>query len=184
MHEQRHYRRVEGIFLKMISSKAALRRGRGRGDARLAGEEGTVGVAITQVRPSSPGVSARMSKHPRRDTGPEIELRRLLYAAGLRYRVQYPVPGRGRRTIDIAFTRRKVAIFVDGCFWHGCAEHRTVPTSNHDWWEQKLMKNARRDAETDDYLQRLGWQVVRLWEHERAADAYDRVRQALDKPSQ
>jgi DNA mismatch endonuclease, patch repair protein len=143
-----------------------------------------MGLAITQVRPSSSEVSARMSKHPRRDTRPELELRRLLHAAGLRYRVQYPVPGFGRRTIDIAFTRSKVAIFVDGCFWHGCTEHRNVPASNHEWWEQKLMKNARRDVETGDHLETLCWQVVRLWEHEPAAEAYERVRQALARPSQ
>jgi DNA mismatch endonuclease (patch repair protein) len=82
--------------------------------------------------PSSVQVSERMSKHPRRDTGPELELRRLLHTAGLRYRVQYPVPGWKRRTIDIAFTRRKVAVFINGCFWHGCTKHRGVPASNRD----------------------------------------------------
>lgn len=86
---------------------------------------------------SSAAVSARMSRHPRRDTGPELVLRRALHAAGLRYRVGYPVPGLPRRTIDIAFTRAKVAVFVDGCFWHGCEQHRTVPTANGAWWAEK-----------------------------------------------
>ncbi len=134
-----------------------------------------------RVVPSSAEVSARMSKHPRRDTGPELALRRLLHAAGLRYRVQYPVPEFRRRTIDIAFTRRKVAVFVDGCFWHGCPKHRGVPASNQDWWQEKLAKNAARDAETDEHLRHLGWQVVRLWEHEAAAVAFERVQQALER---
>lgn len=137
---------------------------------------------VAPVVPSSPEVSAQMSRHPRRDTGPELELRRLLYAAGLRYRVQYPVPGFRRRTIDVAFTRSRVAVFIDGCFWHGCAEHRGVPASNHEWWRQKLTKNAARDAETDDHLRRHGWRVIRLWEHEVANDAFDRVLEALNGP--
>ena len=137
-------------------------------------------MRLKPMVPSSVEVSARMSKHPRRDTRPELEVRRLLHAAGLRYRVQYPVPGWKRRTIDIAFTRRQVAVFVDGCFWHGCAEHRNVPASNSDWWREKLRQNAERDAETDAHLRRLGWQVVRLWEHDLAADGFKRVRNALD----
>jgi DNA mismatch endonuclease (patch repair protein) len=131
--------------------------------------------------PSSVGVSERMSKHPRRDTQPELRLRRMLHAAGLRYRVQYPVPGMKRRTIDVAFTGRKVAVFVDGCFWHGCAEHRTVPASNRDWWATKLTKNSARDAETDRHLSSLGWRVVRLWEHDAPTEGYERVRRALEE---
>ncbi|MDA3642227.1 very short patch repair endonuclease [Mycobacterium xenopi] len=127
-------------------------------------------------------MSEQMSRHPRRDTGPEIDLRRLLHAAGLRYRVHYPVPGMRRRTIDIAFTRQKVAVFIDGCFWHGCGEHRNVPASNHDWWREKLMKNGRRDAETDAHLRSLGWRVIRAWEHEPAADIHWRVVRALIEP--
>lgn len=130
---------------------------------------------------SSAQVSERMSKHPRRDTGPELELRRLLHAAGLRYRVQYPVPGWRRRTIDIAFTRRKVAVFINGCFWHGCTKHRGVPASNREWWQEKLTKNVARDAETDAHLHRLGWHVVRLWEHDLATEGLERVREALDQ---
>lgn len=145
---------------------------------------GALVVAAMNVKPMVPSsvqVSDRMSKHPRRDTRPELELRRLLYAAGLRYRVQYPVPGSRRRTIDVAFTRRKVAVFVDGCFWHGCIEHRNIPASNSDWWREKLAKNAARDAETDARLRSLGWRVVRLWEHEGASRGFERVRQALDQ---
>ena len=84
-----------------------------------------------------------------------------------------------RRTIDIAFPRRKVAVFVDGCFWHGCADHSHVPASNHNWWKEKFRRNALRDAETDDHLQESGWQVVRLWEHQAPVEMLDQVRDVL-----
>lgn len=115
--------------------------------------------------PSSEAVSVRMSRHPRRDTGPELALRRLLHAAGYRYRVCLPVPGLPRRTIDVAFTRQKVAVFIDGCFWHGCSEHRNVPAANNEWWTEKLEKNHLRDEQTTAHLEALGWHVLRLWEH-------------------
>jgi len=107
-----------------------------------------------------------MSALRRRDTNPELEVRRLLHAAGLRYRVAHPVPGRPRRTIDIAFTRRKVAVFIDGCFWHGCPEHGTRPTSNAEWWSAKLAANQARDEDTTALLEEQGWLVLRVWEHE------------------
>lgn len=116
--------------------------------------------------PSSASVSARMSGQARRDTEPEVALRRLLHARGMRYRVHYPVPTRPRRTIDVAFTRAKVAVFVDGCFWHGCPEHGTWPRSNAQWWATKIGRNRERDADTDAVLAAAGWTVVRLWEHE------------------
>lgn len=100
-----------------------------------------------------------------------MALRRLLHASGLRFRVAYPVPGMPRRSIDIAFTRAKVAVFVDGCFWHGCTVHRGVPSANHDWWAAKLAANCARDAETTAYLAALGWRVLRVWEHETASEA-------------
>ena len=83
--------------------------------------------------PSSAEVSARMSKQLSKDTGAELAVRRLLHAAGLRYRVEYPVPGMARRRIDVAFTRVKVAVLIDGCFWHGCPQHATHPKANADW---------------------------------------------------
>lgn len=107
-----------------------------------------------------------MSAARRRDTKPEIDVRRILHRRGLRYRVAYPVPGRPRRTIDVAFTRTMVAVFLDGCFWHGCPEHGTVPRANRDWWLAKLETNRVRDRDTTTVLERQDWMVLRFWEHE------------------
>jgi DNA mismatch endonuclease (patch repair protein) len=107
-----------------------------------------------------------MQRQARTNTAPELELRRLLHAAGLRYRVAYKVPGLARRTIDIACIRAKVAVFVDGCFWHSCPEHATFPASNAAWWAAKLAANQSRDAATTEHLIDLGWEVLRVWEHE------------------
>jgi DNA mismatch endonuclease, patch repair protein len=130
------------------------------------------------VRPpaSSPSVSHRMSIHPRRDTGPEIAIRRALHAAGERYRVCMKIPSAPRRTIDIVFTRARVAVFIDGCFWHGCPEHGETPASNTDWWISKVEKNRARDAKTTRMLEEAGWMVLRFWEHEAPADAAVRIR--------
>lgn len=122
-----------------------------------------------------------MSVAARRDTAPEVALRRALHAAGRRFRVVYPVPGNRRRTIDIAFTRAKVAVFVDGCFWHGCPEHGTQPRANSDWWTTKLAANKERDDDTDRLLREAGWHVVRIWEHEDAPAALERVNSALSE---
>lgn len=120
-----------------------------------------------------------MSVAKRRDTHAEVALRRELHARGLRYRVAYPVPGQRRRTIDVAFPRASVAVFVDGCFWHGCPEHGTRPKSNSEWWRGKLAANRARDRDTDRVLDELGWTVIRVWEHERSVAAADRVETAL-----
>lgn len=128
---------------------------------------------------SSPALSARMSTAKRRDTAPEMLLRRELHRRGLRYRVVTKVPGNNRRTIDIAFPRQRLAVFVDGCFWHSCPEHGTQPSANSAWWTTKLRANRDRDADTDRLLAEAGWQVLRIWEHETPADAADRVQEAL-----
>jgi DNA mismatch endonuclease (patch repair protein) len=120
-----------------------------------------------------------MSQLRRRDNDRELSLRRELHAGGLRFRVTYPVPGIRRRTIDIAFTRRRVAVFLDGCFWHGCPVHGTEPRSNSAWWKQKIDANRARDRDTDRHLDDLGWRVVRIWEHEELAAARDRVAAVL-----
>jgi DNA mismatch endonuclease, patch repair protein len=129
------------------------------------------------AHPGSSGeeVSRRMSRLKRRDNEVELALRRALHAAGLRYRVTYPVPGLARRTIDIAFTRAKVAVFVDGCFWHGCPEHGTSPRANSAWWRAKIDANRARDLDTTLHLGEAGWSVVRVWEHEAPAAALERI---------
>ncbi|WP_377105644.1 very short patch repair endonuclease [Propionicimonas sp. T2.31MG-18] len=120
-----------------------------------------------------------MRTQGRFDTLPELAVRGALFSRGLRYRKQLPVPGMPRRTIDIAFTRIKVAVFVDGCFWHGCPQHAVSPKNNAAWWEAKLQKNRQRDEETNAYLTGLGWLVVRVWEHEDPVEAVDRISSAV-----
>jgi DNA mismatch endonuclease (patch repair protein) len=127
---------------------------------------------------SSAAVSIRMRSFPRRDTVPEVALRSLLHARGMRYRVCFPVPEARRRTIDIAFTRAKVAVFVDGCYWHGCPAHHRIPRSNRDWWREKVRRNRVRDEQTTQHLVALGWQVLRFWEHQDVQAAADAVEAA------
>lgn len=133
--------------------------------------------------PISASVSRRMEEQRRRDTAPEILLRRVLHKRGHRYRVSYPVPGMPRRTIDIAFPGRKVAVFVDGCFWHGCPEHGVRPTHNAEWWRVKLAGNKTRDDETTAHLQENGWVVVRVWEHEEPISALGEIEMILRSKS-
>lgn len=121
----------------------------------------------------------RMAKQRTRDTAAELLLRRLLHGRGLRYRVDAAIPQLPRRRGDLIFTASRVAVFVDGCFWHGCPEHRTAPRNNADWWLAKLTRNVERDQETDAHLTELGWRVVRIWEHEDPNSAADRVEAAV-----
>ncbi|WP_206307706.1 very short patch repair endonuclease [Streptomyces sp. A0958] len=136
---------------------------------------------MSTARPSSPAVSARMSRQASRDTAPEVAVRKLLHASGYRYRLNERVPHMSRRTIDIAFTRAKVAVFLDGCFWHGCPEHATQPRSNAEWWRQKLDRNMARDAETTAHLVAEGWTVMRFWEHQAPAQVAEKVAEAVDR---
>lgn len=128
--------------------------------------------------PSSVAVQARFSRQKVRDTAPELALRRLLHARGLRYRVDVPpLPGLRRRA-DVVFTRARLAVFVDGCFWHRCPEHGTSPKNNAEWWRDKLDRNVQRDRDTDRTLTDAGWQVLRFWEHEPPGLVADRVQEA------
>lgn len=121
--------------------------------------------------PSSDVVRQRMQQQRRRNTRPEMALRRALHAGGLRYRVELPVIPSLRRRADIVFGPAKVAVFVDGCFWHRCPQHATSPKANADWWRPKLDRNRERDRDTDRLLLAQGWLPVRVWEHEDMADA-------------
>ena len=101
-----------------------------------------------------------------RDTAPERTLRSALHRSGLRFRVHVrPVPGI-RREADIVFPAARVAVFVDGCFWHGCPEHASWPKANAEWWRRKIEGNRERDDDTDERLREAGWTVVRMWTHE------------------
>jgi DNA mismatch endonuclease, patch repair protein len=115
----------------------------------------------------------------RRDTAPELALRSELHRLGLRYRVDVPPLRSVRRRADVVFTKARVAVFVDGCFWHSCSEHGTLPKANGGWWRDKLRKNAERDRDTDERLREAGWVVIRVWEHEEPSKAASRVEEAV-----
>ncbi|OFC38204.1 very short patch repair endonuclease [Acidithiobacillus caldus] len=134
---------------------------------------------MPSVSPSSPEASRRMARVRQRGTDVEIELRRALHALGLRYRLQVPLSRKPRRVADIVFIGARVAVFVDGCFWHGCPLHATWPKENAGFWRAKIEANRARDADTTRRLRELGWEVIRVWSHEDPVEAarliYDRV---------
>ena len=122
--------------------------------------------------------SEQMARIRSRDTQPEVSLRKALWARGLRYRVHGRLPGRP----DLVFGRNRVAVFVDGCFWHGCDEHYAAPAANSGYWREKLVRNQQRDRRVDAELTKQGWTVVRIWEHSVRDDldeAVERVAAAL-----
>lgn len=113
----------------------------------------------------------------RRDTPCELAIRSAVHRLGLRYRVDWPLPGTRRRA-DLSFIGAKVAVFVDGCFWHACPIHATWPKANAAWWRRKIFANVARDRDTDSRLRKAGWKLLRFWEHEhpeRAARSVARV---------
>ncbi|MFF3994566.1 very short patch repair endonuclease [Streptomyces cyaneofuscatus] len=124
---------------------------------------------------SSPATRSTMRGNRGRDTTPELRIRSLLHREGLRYRVSArPLPG-VRRTADLVFTRARVAVFVDGCFWHGCPDHCRPARTNSDFWRAKIDGNRVRDAQTDQLLVEAGWRAIRIWEHEDPVRAARRV---------
>jgi DNA mismatch endonuclease (patch repair protein) len=133
--------------------------------------------------PGSPGRSANMRANRRTNTKPELALRSALHAMGYRYRkdMRLDLPQRRVRP-DIAFTSRKVAVFVDGCFWHACPDHGSQPKNNEWYWSPKLLKNVERDRAADQALTDAGWTVVRLWEHVSLEDAVAEVVAAVGGP--
>lgn len=122
-----------------------------------------------------------MSHVRQKGTNGELALRVELHKRGLRYRVNYVVSLKPRRIADIVFTKVKVAVFVDGCFWHGCPQHATWPKSNAAFWRDKIMRNMTRDVETTTLLEAAGWTVVRIWSHVPASEASDIVFRVIEE---
>ena len=126
-------------------------------------------------RSTMPKMSQRMSQQKSEGTSPEMALRRELHRLGLRYRLHLaPVPDLRRRA-DIVFPTQRVAVFVDGCFWHGCPEHGTQPKQHAEYWSTKIARNQARDLDTTARFEAAGWIVMRVWEHEDASQAAEKI---------
>lgn len=160
-----------------------------RENLRLAWEAARAAGMVEEGRlPADSWASSRASRsvmrgNRGRDTRPELLLRSRLHGMGFRYRVaKRPVP-EIRRTADLVFTRARVAVFVDGCFWHGCPEHYRPARRNSEFWNDKIDRNKERDGETDEALRARGWTVVRVWEHEEVSEAAEKVIELLRRAS-
>ncbi|MBF4573170.1 very short patch repair endonuclease [Herbiconiux sp. VKM Ac-1786] len=135
----------------------------------------------TRVASTTAGRSRNMRAIKRVDTRPELELRSALHARGYRFRKDYRIDTAQRRARpDVVFTKRKVAIFIDGCYWHSCPTHGRRPTVNQAYWNPKLTNNARRDDATNAALNAEGWVVIRIWEHVGIEAAVGRIERVLD----
>ena len=133
-------------------------------------------ATLPYPHPSDSSVSAVMRANRSKDTRPEVRLRSALHRRGLRFRKSYLVQaGTTRVHVDIAFPLLKIAVFVDGCFWHRCPSHGVSPSVNKAYWPVKLQRNVERDARVNDGLMSAGWRVIRVWEHEDADCAADCV---------
>lgn len=129
-----------------------------------------------RVAPSSDAASKRMRSNRRTDTGPELALRSALHAQGLRFRKDFPIRLSTRSVRpDVVFTKSRIAVFVDGCFWHDCPHHGTLPRANREYWKAKLDANRERDQAVDEALRSAGWNVLRFWAHEDPAVAAELV---------
>jgi DNA mismatch endonuclease (patch repair protein) len=122
-----------------------------------------------------------MLGNKRRDTDPELRLRKALHALGYRFRVDFRVLEDLNRRVDIAFTRRQVAVLVHGCYWHGCPQHYSAPRANAEFWQSKIARNIERDAETVARLSGAGWIAITIWEHQPLDEAVSIVTQVLDQ---
>ncbi len=130
---------------------------------------------MTDSWASSAGVRSSMQSNKGRDTQPELALRSAAHALGLRYRVSVRPLRELRRTADLVFTKARVAVFLDGCFWHGCPDHHTVAATNASFWAKKVESTRSRDRETDRRLADAGWTSIRVWEHEDPVEAAQRI---------
>lgn len=128
---------------------------------------------------TTPGIRKIMQANKSRDTAPELAVRRAAHSLGLRYRVSArPIPD-WRRTADMVFPRARVAVFVDGCFWHGCPQHYRAARTNAEFWLAKIQGNVLRDQETTEQLEAAGWLVLRFWSHEAPAEAAEAIQEAV-----
>jgi len=122
-----------------------------------------------------------MRANRRRDTSPELALRQELHRLGLRYRVDFPIRPTGQRLIrpDVVFPSRRIAVYLDGCFWHGCPDHGTKAATNHQYWAEKIATNRARDARLTNALEADGWTVLRFWEHDDPVRSAYRVNEVV-----
>lgn len=128
---------------------------------------------------SSSAVRTIMKANRSRDTKPELALRSATHSLGLRYRVDTPPIQELRRRADLVFSKARVAVFSDGCYWHGCPDHYRAARRNDEFWNEKITKNRARDQDTDARLLAAGWLVIRVWEHEDPTEAASRIAQAV-----
>ena len=150
----------------MAKAYGGHRRAAASGDARPASGSPARLAEVARIPPSE-AVRRSMRSNRRTDTLPELRLRSELHRRGLRFRKDHPLNVDGIRVRpDIVFTRARVAVFIDGCFWHSCPVHREVPRANRSFWEGKFARTAERDARVNHALEQAGWLVLRIWEHE------------------
>lgn len=144
-------------------------------------EKDITSTALIKPAPSSRAALARMKAAKPRDTAPEKALRSALHKKGLRFRIdQKPIKELNRKA-DIVFRSAKVAIFVDGCFWHGCPIHGTQAKANAEFWKNKIKRNQERDLETNRLLKKAGWKVIRVWEHENSEKASRKINKVINQ---
>jgi DNA mismatch endonuclease (patch repair protein) len=137
-------------------------------------------MALPYPQPTSADVSKRMRRNRRTDSGPETRVRSELHRRGLRFRKQLPIRTSERVVRpDITFTRARLAVFIDGCFWHCCPEHGNQPRVNNAYWGPKLERNLARDRAVNRVLTDAGWTVLRAWEHENPSEVADQIEAAL-----
>lgn len=138
-------------------------------------------TSLPYPTPTSPVATKKMRSNRRSNTKPEVLLRSALHRSGLRFRKDFAIRLPTGKVVhsDIAFTRRKLAVFVDGCFWHCCPEHGTIPKSNQSYWVPKLRQNVDRDKAIDCELRAAGWRVIRVWEHMSPVDATKQISELL-----
>ena len=116
-----------------------------------------------------------MVNTPQRDTPFEMRVRRILHARGFRYRVDRPMPGVTRSRPDVVFPTERIAVYLDGCFWHSCPIHGTMPAAGREWWAAKLQANIERDRRHTEELEAAGWLAARFWEHEDPHDIVEEI---------